>query len=362
MQKVNVVLLGLFLSFSLVACTANPASPMSSTIDSQQTTSTSAEHTDGATVTTGTLLASESAASVTTTAAVQTTRKPTKEVSVSVKTSIATEKTTKGSAVDTFSTVPLTTTATAPKWIYNKPSSVKKVKDVFVAKEFVASSGYRLPYRIYIPDGYTAQSEYPVVLFLHGAGQRGNDNVAQLDHMVQLLFNNKQSAIYGAIIVCPQCPANEQWVNTPWGNGNYDLTNIPVSNAMASVIELVKSLENTYATDRDRYYVMGLSMGGFGTWDIIMREPKLFAAAVPICGGGDPLLAVKLAKIPIRTYHGAQDPIVPVRSTREMVAEIEKWGGDIYYDEIANGDHGVWDYAAEDPDMIPWLFAQGYDG
>lgn len=235
---------------------------------------------------------------------------------------------------------------------------MKLVQEAFSKETFVTNAGFTLPYRLYVPDGYSEKNRYPVFLYLHGAGERGTDNVKQLWHYIQPLFNSVASPMYGAIVVAPQCPLDQQWVNVPWKNGNYDFDSTPISEALAAVLELLDDINKRYATDVDRCYVSGLSMGGFGTWDICMRDPDRFAAAVPLCGASDHKKASLIKHIPIRTYHGSSDDTVPVSGTKRMVKALEKVGADIYFDELSGVNHNAWDYAAADSKMLPWLFSQ----
>ena len=166
-----------------------------------------------------------------------------------------------------------------------------------------------------------------------------------------------------AIIVAPQCPAGNQWVDTPWANGSYDTSRVKISNELRAVMEIMDEVEDEFSTDYDRYYVMGLSMGGFGTWDLLMRYPDYFAAGVPICGGADPSMAEELVDVPIWTFHGSADPTVPVSGTREMAEALEAAGSTVYtYEEIAGAGHGIWGTVASRKDVVEWLFEQNLGG
>ena len=161
-----------------------------------------------------------------------------------------------------------------------------------------------------------------------------------------------------AIVICPQCPEGNQWVDTPWGRGNYSVDKVPISNELNAVMELLYEIEETYTTDFNRYYVTGLSMGGFGTWDLLMRYPNIFAAGVPICGGADPSYAETLKNVPIYTVHSTDDPTVPVFGTQEMVKALKDAGNwRMIYKELEGFGHGVWNWTAEQKDIWEWLFA-----
>ncbi len=225
-------------------------------------------------------------------------------------------------------------------------------------KTMTLSNGDLFNYRMYVPEDYNAEKAYPVLILLHGAGERGDDNTLQMKNMVATLFADEESPIHDAIFLCPQCPTDRQWVNTPWADGNYSTDDVPVSNQIQGVLEMLASVRASHNVDANRIYIMGISMGGFGTWDILVRNPNLFAAAIPICGGGDASKAAAIAHIPIRTFHGDSDTVVPVDGTRAMVEALRAVGGNIEYEELAGYGHNVWDYAAEKEGLMDWLFAQ----
>lgn len=216
-----------------------------------------------------------------------------------------------------------------------------------------------IPYRIYVPSDYSEEYAYPVLLFLHGAGERGNDNELQLKNVLQTLFDDPESPIYQSIVIVPQCPTDTQWVNTPWAEGSYSVDDVAESQNLKNVLSVLESICNEYSVNRDRIYAMGISMGGFGTWDLLMRHGDIFAAAIPICGGADPSKASVLLDMPIATFHGDADKSVPVSGTREIVAAIRDAGGtNITYEEIAGAGHSIWEYVAAKKELICWLFEQ----
>ena len=233
------------------------------------------------------------------------------------------------------------------------------IEDIFEYRSFTAEDGTTLPYRIYIPFEYNEDEEYPVLILLHGAGERGTDNKGNLLHMVKDMFSHSDTPVANAIVIAPQCSAApNQWVDTPWANGNYSVDAVKSSNELNAVLELLYEIEDEFSTDDDRYYITGLSMGGFGTWDMIMRNPDLFAAAVPICGGADPDYAGEIAHMPIYTVHGSADPTVPVAGTRAMVEALKSEGSAVIYKELEGEGHGVWNWTAQNADVWEWLFSQ----
>ena len=205
---------------------------------------------------------------------------------------------------------------------------------------------------------------YPVVLFLHGAGERGDDNQAQLKHGVKQLAKPKFRRKFPAIVIAPQCPENKQWVEVPWnestGLGKFE--DRP-SEPMALVMELLDQVLKRDDVDPNRIYVTGLSMGGYGTWFIAgMQSPK-FAAAIAVCGGGDPHWAERYNGIPIWAVHGADDTVVPVSRSREMVSAMIQTGhsGELRYTELPKIQHDSWTTTYEREDVWNWLFSQRRD-
>lgn len=230
------------------------------------------------------------------------------------------------------------------------------VKDSFENPEI---PGYSLPYNLFLPEDYNETTYYPVILFLHGAGERGNDNSNQLNNYLPDLYATRPELMGGAIVIAPQCPTDEQWVNTPWENGNYSVDEIPESDALKTALKLLEYVVDTYGGDRCRIYITGISMGGFGTWDAIMRHEEIFAAAVPICGGADPSKAEVLKNFPIVTYHDTSDNVVPAVGTKDMVKAIRATKNkNIKYNILSGVGHGAWFVAGVDGEMIDWLFAQ----
>lgn len=223
------------------------------------------------------------------------------------------------------------------------------------AKTITSSVGHTIAYRIYTPAVEPNQT-VPLVLFLHGAGERGNNNVSQLVHGVKPLLQFVKEG-HPAVIIAPQCPVNEQWVNTPWNGLSHTMDETP-SKALQAVIELFEDSLKTLPIDRTRLYVTGISMGGYGTWDLLQRFPNQFAAAMPVCGGGDTNLAARLSQIPLHVVHGGSDGIVPVFRSRSMVEAIQKAGSTcITYVEHEGAGHDVWTRTYNDRTRFEWLFS-----
>jgi predicted peptidase len=216
------------------------------------------------------------------------------------------------------------------------------------AKEFKG-----LKYRLFKPEG--VEGKLPLVLFLHGAGERGDDNAAQTKHGVKA-FTARQ-AKNPHVLVAPQCPKGKKWNDVDWHAATHRTPEKP-SEPMALVMELLDVLPKELPIDPARIYVTGLSMGGYGTWDLLSRRPELFAAGVPICGGGDETAAAKIAKVPQWIFHGDKDTVVKPERSRNMVEALKKAGGDPKYTEYPGVGHNSWDQAYGDPALFDWLFAQ----
>jgi predicted peptidase len=195
------------------------------------------------------------------------------------------------------------------------------------------------------------------VIFFHGAGERGDNNTAQLVHGMNNFASAEIREKYPAFVVAPQCPNNQKWADVDWSADKHTLTKEP-SKSMKLSLELLDALQKEFSIDSSRLYVTGLSMGGYGTWDVIHRHPDLFAAAAPICGGGDPAGAKAMAKLPIWVFHGDQDTAVKVKRSREMVEALKAAGSDVKYTEYAGVGHDSWTATYKDPKFYEWLFAQ----
>ena len=232
----------------------------------------------------------------------------------------------------------------------------------FQARSHKMGADKSLVYRLFVPKNYQAAKKYPLMLTLHGAGERGINNTSQLLHD----FNNMwaDDTIQNpnpCFVVAPQCPADSQWVNTPWANGSYSLDKVAISEPMKTVVAILDSLGREFNIDADRIYVSGISMGGFGTWFMAMKYPDRFAAAVPVCGGADPKKAPLVSKLPIWTFHAEDDGVVPVAGTREMVAALKTAGSSVKYTEYPKAlgyNHQSWVPAGKTPELWRWVFSQ----
>lgn len=215
-----------------------------------------------------------------------------------------------------------------------------------------------LPYRVYVPFNYSPEKSYPIYVNLHGAGHRGVSNESHMLFVMPLL-KNQEIGLDEMIMIFPQCPSEQKWVDTDWKKGSYSTETVPESDELAALITVIGQIRQKYSVDEKRIYACGLSMGGYGTWDLMMRHSDLFAGGIAMCGGGDPTQARTLSKLAIWAVHGAKDPTVPVSGSRDMAAAMEAVGAKNFrYTELPNNEHDVWNYTYNNFEMFEWLFSQ----
>jgi len=228
-------------------------------------------------------------------------------------------------------------------------------------KHELSHAGTTHRYQVFVPSRHAGAVPVPVILFLHGSGERGDDGAKQVEvGLGPYLRENLRD--FPALVVFPQSPEGESW------DGN---------TAKAALAALEESIE-TYRGDRRRVYLSGISRGGYGTYSIAMEHPGRFAALVPVCGGitsprqreplqvqaaagkADPFEAAarQLHDVPTWIFHGAQDDLVPPQQSRRMFAALQAAGGDVHYTEFPDANHNAWDAAYRHDPMWAWLFAQ----
>lgn len=232
----------------------------------------------------------------------------------------------------------------------------------FQARSHKITATKTMVYRLFIPKNYQASTRYPLVLSLHGAGERGNDNAAQLKHDVSKMWaDDSIQNKHPGFVLAPQCPINDKWVDVDWALGPYDQSKVPISDEMQAVIAILDSLGREFSLDSNRIYVTGISMGGYGAFDIVTRFPNRFAAAYPICGAGDPKRAPAIAMLPLWAIHAADDPTVPVAGSRNMINAMKSAGGQPKFTEYPISQkigHSAWVPAAKEPGLVAWLYSQ----
>ena len=228
----------------------------------------------------------------------------------------------------------------------------------FSFNEYINNEGDTLNYRLLYPDANPLR-KFPLVIFLHGAGERGNDNESQLKWGVMNFATDQTMIMHPAFVMAPQCSENMDW-----GNFNYDENTKEIqlqpnpSKAMELVIQLIYQLAEKHPIDTNRIYITGLSSGGTGTFDAIARYPNLFAAAAPVCGVGDMSKSASIAHIPIWIFQGSEDPVFDPIISLNMVEALTKAGAHPGFTQYPEVGHFSWLAAYSDPLMIEWLFRQ----
>ena len=226
-----------------------------------------------------------------------------------------------------------------------KPPAEDQVMPRVVETGFIHKSipidGRSYPYVVYVPQDYSAQSTWPVFLFLHGKGERGSDGLAQTRVGIGPAIREHPER-FPCIVVMPQCDPEYMW------DGPMEAL------ALAALDRTLAE----YAADDAHVVLTGLSMGGRGTWTIGARHADRFCALVPICGWGEPETADALAHMPIWAWHGDADPVVPVDNTRKMADAIRAAGGTVRYTELPGVTHNSWDAAYGSPELIAWMLGE----
>ncbi len=242
----------------------------------------------------------------------------------------------------------------------------------------------QLPYRWFTPSDLVDNETYPLILCLHGAGERGSDNETHVNKhdLVLPWIKESNQKVNACFVLVPQCPKGQKWNYIDFGQGSFSMDTLPVGTELKAVIGLLDSLSGVYPIDQDRVYVTGLSMGGYGTWDLILRESDRFAAAIPMSGGGSPKHVSKIKEVSLWVFHNTHDQIVPVSGSRDMIGAFENsylpvlqtdkisrqeletrinLGEKRLYTESSNGNHGPWEVWYNDQLLHQWLFAQKKD-
>jgi predicted peptidase len=242
-----------------------------------------------------------------------------------------------------------------------------------------------IPYRLFIPS-HKGNELYPLIIALHGSGERGNDNETQIKyHQLATVWvdSNNQSA-HPCFVIAPQCPKNNRWVDTDWKLNTFDYKSTPISNELETVNNIIEETINKFPIDKNRIYITGLSMGGFGTWYMLMKYPNRFAAAIPMSGAGDSNMVCRISHIPIWNFHGDVDKAVPVEGSRLMIDALGKCGvktlvipdpnsnnilenpalkkeivnSNLIYTEYKDKGHVIWKESYENPAVREWLFSK----
>lgn len=226
--------------------------------------------------------------------------------------------------------------------------------------------GYSLPYRILFPLQYDASKKYPVIVFLHGAAEKGFDNKSQLNNGGALFLRDSIRHQYPAIVIFPQCAANDSWLyfETEQDSiGNIKRVLFPYKKQPTGTQALLKALLDSLIVsakaDTSRMYIGGLSQGAMGIYDLLARYPGFFAGAFPICGAGNTSLTKKYAgKTALWIFHGEKDPVIDADYSRTYYRRLKKENADVRYTEYPATGHNSWDKALAEKDLLPWLFSK----
>jgi len=231
-------------------------------------------------------------------------------------------------------------------------------------KHIYISKGDTLRYRLLLPVNYNPGKMYPMVLFLHGSGEKGTDNEAQLIHGGELFLRDSIRKNFPAIVVFPQCAPGDSWVNMITEKDSLSgkrlfvfKTGAKPTTSMRLVKKMVRYLIYQYPITKKQLYVGGLSMGGMGTFEIVKSDPKLFVAAFPICGAADSTIAPKLKYVNWWIFHGAKDQSVDPQYSKTMAGALQKINVPVQFTLYPDAQHNSWDNVFAEPGLMSWLFS-----
>lgn len=248
--------------------------------------------------------------------------------------------------------MPISTTSNNKKERYKAPNP----KELFDKKTFIANN-QSINYCWLSPKKINETEKYPLVIFLHGSGERGNDNEAQLRNGVLAFAENTLQGQHPCFVFAPQCPTGQKWSDYDLQNDLFwrDQPTEPMQVMMTAIDDIISK---NPTIDKDRIYITGLSMGGLGTFDALLRRPDFFAAAIPVCGGAEPSMMSQIKHIPMWITHGALDGAVPVEYSRNVVSVLQQYQSPIKYTEYSTLNHGIWQETFYNTAILEWLFSQ----
>ena len=229
----------------------------------------------------------------------------------------------------------------------------------FLFREFKYEN-HTLPYRVLEPYTYT-EKNVPLIIFLHGSGERGDDNELQLTHGASFFLEKMKKKKFNSYVIFPQCQVNNRWSSEkkdPWLSHDEKIKVSDISLYGKMVIELIEYLIKEKNIDTNRIYISGLSMGGYGTFELVSRRPDLFAAAVPICGGANFSILNNSINIPHWIFHGELDRIVPVQKSRDAFNYLRNKKSHHKYTEFKEVYHNSWENVFDDGKFLNWLFSK----
>jgi predicted peptidase len=234
-------------------------------------------------------------------------------------------------------------------------SAVEMTKDEvdFRKRVYVSKKGQRLPYRLFVPTGYSPDQKYPLILWLHGGEARGTDNVQQIVRENQqgahVWIAPEVQANFPAFVLAPQCPMPEDWAEPEF--------NQP-SKALLLAIEILTGVQKEFSIDPDRVYLVGQAMGGLGVWSLLQNYPEKWAGAVIVAAYDNFTNTMAISRVPLWVFQGDEDQTVPVTTVRDMMKQLKKAEANVRYTEYRKAQHKIWDRAFAEPELIPWLASQ----
>ena len=235
------------------------------------------------------------------------------------------------------------------------PAAAEDKSKEFEEHSFAGPGGAKLPYRLLKPEKIEAGRKYPLVLVLHGWGERGTDNGKQLKDFGPTFLKPDVRKRFPCFVLVPQ--ANGSWVQHAVFDKPIGLTNTPTS-FLAMTNAVLKDSLKKYPVDADRLYLMGYSNGACGVWELLEREPRVWGAAAPMAGAGDPSRIGAASHVPIWAFHGQKDPTIPLERMTELMAALRSAHGHPLYSIYPNGVHYDAKRGLHEPNLLPWMFAQ----
>lgn len=235
------------------------------------------------------------------------------------------------------------------------PEEIGRFERRIVGEEIGKRGEIISEYRLLKPEKISHNQKYPLVVFLHGSGERGSDGVKQLQTFPVQMSSSPWREEYPCFLIAPQCPTNHGW-----GERSALVSrSVARFDPLDDVLVMIQEVSQLFPVDPQRIYLTGHSMGAYGVWNLAAREPQMFAALVPLSGGGDPETAEQLKEIPIWAFHGETDHVVPVSETAMMIDSIKKTGGEPKFTSLAGVGHRIRDQVYQDKQrVVPWMFRQ----
>lgn len=230
-------------------------------------------------------------------------------------------------------------------------------------KESYSKGKDSIHYRVLFPENFDSTRQYPVIFFLHGSGERGTDNEIQLTHGGKLFLSDSVRRSFPAIVIFPQCPPDDRWANVTYVDGQTGVNRFKFqkggkpTETMHALLGLVNSILKKSYVKKDQVYVGGLSMGGMGTFEILRRKPKMFAAAFAICGGDHIGNVKKYRNVPLWIFHGGKDDVVPSALSKNIADHLKIIGREVKFTLYPDANHNSWDATFAEPQLLPWLFS-----